>query len=148
MLSWCWEGTKGVCIRYSAKAAHKLSNHRPKVISIHIVLRGLIHKAMQNPEQEVYKDWTFLPGFQVYSWIWEKPEKPQLCSELGCGLRLAADPPPRLEAVEFFSRCGRLIFLMTHCCNTENNRNGDRKSNTNRLHEKQLICVLLLLGTI
>lgn len=52
----------------------------------------------------------------------EGENKPQLC-DLGCGLHLVADPPPRLEAVEAFSRRGLLRTIINLAIRRKNETN-------------------------
>lgn len=146
MLSCCWEKTKRTCNQQCKSNSQYQS---PEIMSIHMVLDDLIHKALCNAEQEFYQDQVSVYRRRNILESGRSRRNHSYVASRAVASVFAADPPPRLEAVESFSRCGRLIFLMIHWCSQRKTEMGaEKKTRQTRLKEKQLACVLLLLGTI
>lgn len=69
-----------------------------------------------------------------------KSEKPQLCSELGCGLRLPADPPLVWKLLSFSPDVAGWFFLWHTCVEKR------AENNTNKTEEKTC-CTFTFRGT-
>ena len=117
-----------VCV---AKAAHILSNDRSFTSFWRIVY------TKQCRIQKFYNGWTFSfnspsMGGGIFMNLGEVGEATVM-------QRAGLWPPSRLEAVEFCSRCGRLILLMIHWCRQSITEMEGEKTRQTRLQEKQRV---------